>query len=135
MEIYERVALVRKDLKLSRREFGEKIGVSESVIVNIEMNRLSRPDQKRPLYNLICSTFNVDPYWLETGEGPMFLERDEYDELLEFAMEINTNRDLEWVKELVLSVKRLSPEQRAEVSAFVQGLAGMIAEKTKKEEE
>lgn len=128
MEIYERIAVIRKKLKLSRREFGEKIGVSESVIVNIEMNRLSRPDQKKPLYNLICSTFNVDPYWLKTGEGEMFLKKDDYDELMDFASEIETSRDLEWVKQLVLTIKRLTPEQRAEVARFVTGLAEMISQ-------
>ena len=131
-EINERITLVRKTLKLSQTAFGEAVGVSRDVVNNIDNLRVPA---KPLLIQQICKTYNVDPYWLETGEGPMFLERDEYDELLEFAMEINTDRDLEWVKELVLSVKRLSPEQRAEVSAFVHGLAGMIAEKTKKEEE
>ena len=135
MEIYDRIAYVRKQLKLSRREFGAKIGVSESVIVNIEMNRLSRPEQKKPLYNLICSTFNVDPYWLETGEGDMFLPMDTEAELMEFAQEINQIRDLEWVKQLVLTVKRLSPEQRAEVSKFVSGLAAVISQNTEKEQD
>ena len=35
-----------KNLKMSRRVFGEKLGVSESVIVNIEYDRLKRPEQK-----------------------------------------------------------------------------------------
>ena len=72
MEIYERVQQIRKNLGFSRREFGEKLGVTESVIVNIEFNRLKRPDQKEPVYKLICEKFNVNENWLRTGEGEMF---------------------------------------------------------------
>lgn len=72
MEIYERIAFLRKEkLHMSRREFGEKLGVSESVIVNIEYNRLQRPDQKEPLYKLICKEFGISYLWLTEGIGPM----------------------------------------------------------------
>ena len=46
LNIGERIEILRKDLSMSRRVFGEKLGVSESVIVNIEYDRLKRPDQK-----------------------------------------------------------------------------------------
>ena len=39
MEIHERIQHVRKSLDLSRRAFGEKLGVSGDVINNIENNR------------------------------------------------------------------------------------------------
>lgn len=75
MEIYERIALLRKEeLHMSRREFGERLGVSESVIVNIEYNRLQRPDQKEPLYKLICKEFNISYIWLTEGIEPMHSE-------------------------------------------------------------
>lgn len=69
MEIHERIQTLRKTLGLSRRAFGEKIGVTESVIVNIEFNRLKKPEQKEPIYILICKEFNVNEMWLRTGEG------------------------------------------------------------------
>lgn len=72
MEIYERISYLRKkQLNMSRREFGEKLGVSESVIVNIEYNRLQRPDQKEPLYKLICKEFGISYLWLTEGIEPM----------------------------------------------------------------
>ena len=73
MDIYERIALLRKkELHISRREFGEQLGVSESVIVNIEYNRLQRPDQKEPLYKLICKEFGISYLWLTKGIEPMY---------------------------------------------------------------
>lgn len=77
MEIYERIIFLRKEhLHMSRREFGEKLGVTESVIVNIEYNRLQRPDQKEPLYKLICKEFNINYTWLTKGIEPMYEETD-----------------------------------------------------------
>lgn len=82
MEIYERIRHLRKDiLNLNQTEFGEKLGVSRSVIKNIELNVLARPDQKEPLYKLICKEFNVRYEWLVNGDGDPFLEdlpEDEY---------------------------------------------------------
>lgn len=72
LEIYERIIKLRKEnLHLSRREFGERLGVAESVIVNIEYNRLKKPEQKEPLYRLICKEFKISYKWLTEGIEPM----------------------------------------------------------------
>lgn len=84
MEIYERIIKLRKEyLHLSRREFGEQLGVSESVIVNIEYNRLKKPEQKEPLYQLICAKFDINEEWLRYGTLPMkkAFDTDEYSEV------------------------------------------------------
>lgn len=86
MEIYERIRLLRKEyLKLSQEKFGEILGVNRSNINNIEGNRLVKPEQKEPLYKLICKEFNVRYEWLMTGEGEMFNETQEefFDKLAE----------------------------------------------------
>ena len=73
MEIYERVRELRKKhLKLSQTDFGEKIGVSRSVINNIELNTLAKPEKKVSLMKLICKEFNVNEDWLLNGNGEMF---------------------------------------------------------------
>ena len=45
MEIHERIRFVRDDKNLSRKAFGEILGVSGDVINNIESNRLKKPEQ------------------------------------------------------------------------------------------
>lgn len=110
MEIYERISLIRKSMKLSRREFGEKLGVSESVIVNIEMNRLSRPEQKKPLYNLICTKYNVDPYWLETGEGEMFLPKSKDDAIMEFMESVMADEEESFRRRFVEMLSNLDDD-------------------------
>lgn len=82
MEIHDRIKELRKNtLDLTQTEFGERLGVSRSVINNIEGDRLKRPDQKEPLYKLICKEFHVNYNWLVDGEGEPFCEdliEDEY---------------------------------------------------------
>ncbi|CDD36288.1 xRE family Transcriptional regulator [Roseburia sp. CAG:309] len=79
METYERIRELRKNhLHLSQTEFGERLGVSRSSINNIERNALAKPEQKMPLYKLICSTFNVREEWLLDGIEPMYIEPDSF---------------------------------------------------------
>lgn len=67
--INERVKQLRKTLDLNQTEFGEKLGVSRSVIVNLE---LSKVNPKELFLNHLCSVFNVNIDWLFSGEGEMF---------------------------------------------------------------
>lgn len=64
-----RIKVLRETLKLSQREFGEKLGVSRDVISNIEYNRVP---PKELLLRHICELYHVNQHWLETGEGEMF---------------------------------------------------------------
>ena len=88
MEIYERIKELRKNhLKMSQTAFGERLGVSRSVINNIELNALAKPDQKLSLYKLICSEFNVSEDWLLHGVGDMYAnKKTEYSSLIDQIM-------------------------------------------------
>lgn len=75
MEMHERIKELRKEyLHLSQTEFGERLGVSRSVINNIERNALARPDQKLSLIKLMCSVFDVNEEWIVNGTEPMFVK-------------------------------------------------------------
>ena len=72
-------------MKLSQREFGEKIGVSRDVISNIEYGRV----QPKPLLiKHICDLYSVNEKWLMTGEGEMFNEKMRLDKRVEEAVSI-----------------------------------------------
>lgn len=83
--IEARVRELRKTLKLTQAEFGKRLSVSVDVITNIENGRLARPEQKEPLYKLMCKEFNVNYEWLTMGKGEMFNESQEdfFDKLAE----------------------------------------------------
>jgi transcriptional regulator with XRE-family HTH domain len=69
MTANERLALARKTLKLTQREFAEKISVATGFIALMEIGE--RKVNPR-IMKLVSSIFNVNLQWLETGEGEMF---------------------------------------------------------------
>lgn len=109
MEMHERIRELRKSLKLSQAAFGEKLGVSRSVISNIELNVLARPEQKLSLIKLMCKEFSVNEDWLLFGNEPVFVEPDTFS-LDNFVKQHGaTEIDLQIVK----TYFELPPEVRA----------------------
>lgn len=65
----ERLKEIRKEVGLNQTEFAERIGMKQSNLSAIELNK--KPVLDRTI-KLICSEFNVSEHWLRTGEGEMF---------------------------------------------------------------
>lgn len=80
-----RIKEVRKTLRLSQREFGEKLGVSRDVINNLEVGRV---EPKDVLVKHICDIYSVNETWLRTGEGTMFNLKEDNIPKLEEAVRI-----------------------------------------------
>ena len=72
-----RMRELRKSLKLTQQEFGNKIGLSKASIGNIENGIINLTDRN---VSLICSTYNVNENWLRNGEGEMFNSMSEDEE-------------------------------------------------------
>ncbi len=66
----ERIRELRKTLKMTMEQFGEKIGVTKSTISNIENGNRNATEH---MVKSICREFNVDYIWLTTGGGEMFV--------------------------------------------------------------
>ena len=113
----ERIKSLRKTLKLSQPAFGEKLGVKRDVIANIELERVPAKDL---MIKMICKTFNVNPLWLENGEGEMFLEVP--DTILDdLAIEFDLSPT---EKNIVTNYLKMSPEDRRKVSDLLRKLLG-----------
>ena len=122
LNIGERIEILRKDLSMSRRVFGERLGVSESVIVNIEYDRLKRPDQKESLYKLICKEFNVNEEWLRTGNGEMFIQLTRDQLITDFAADLIMENDT-FKKRLVEALAKLDESEWAVLEKIAKELA------------
>jgi len=125
LEIYERIKELRKQhLKLSQERFGEMLGVNRDVINNIERNRLAKPEQKEPLYRLICETFHVNYSWLTSGIGEMFVVTNQT-----FLERLSTEYGLsDTAKSIIECYLNLNDEQRSIVDDFVKSVAESIVE-------
>lgn len=126
MEIHERIRELRKNhLKLSQEAFGELLGVSRSVIKNIELNTLARPDQKLSLLRLMCKEFNVNENWILHGTEPMFVQPDTFS-LDQFAKERGMNhQDLQILK---LYFEWDSQKRHEAIDYFLNGLNRLSAD-------
>lgn len=124
MEIHERVRELRKNfLHMSQKEFGERLGVSRSVINNIELNALARPDQKLSLIKLMCKEFSVSEEWLLNGTGPMLLQ-DNTSILHRMASEYRLS---ERECAVVSAFLELEPQDRAGVMRYIDSIVDKLS--------
>ena len=120
MELYERIKYLRKtELKLTQKEFAEKLGVSRSVISNIEYNVLAQPDRQEPIYRLICSTFNVNYTWLKNGDGDIFI-KSPTSFIDELAQKYNID---DFLKRVITAYMDLSENDRQTVRRYIENIA------------
>jgi transcriptional regulator with XRE-family HTH domain len=69
MSVNRRIKEVRCALQLSQIQFSRIISLSGGYLAGVEIGK--RRVNSR-LIKLICSSFNINEKWLETGEGEMF---------------------------------------------------------------
>ena len=76
----ERIKEIRKSVGLSQKEFGVRIGVSDTAVSKIE--RGERNPSEQTILS-ICREFNINYAWLKDGIGDMFLNtsKDLFDQL------------------------------------------------------
>ena len=111
----ERLKELRKQLKLSQKDFGNKLGVGDTAISKIEKgeNKLS--------YRMalsICSIFNVNIDWLLEGKGDIFVSLPNllFDQISE-KYELD-----DFDRKLLRSYMELSPEERKTVKKIFNSL-------------
>lgn len=110
--ISERFKQLRGELGKSQTEFGAGIGVSRSVINNIERGVTEPSDI---FLNHLCVVYNVNRAWLETGEGDMFAPVSEQDETAKLIESIS---DSPAMRSLLATWAQLSDENKAVFKRF-----------------
>ena len=81
-ELKDRTKCLRNSLKLSQTEFGESLGAGIGAIKNLEAGITAL---KPAMADLICRLYNVDPIWLETGQGEMFRKLSRQEQIAAFV--------------------------------------------------
>lgn len=80
-----RIAQIRKSQKINQDEFARRLGLTKNFISLIETG--GRSPSERTILD-ICREFNVNEYWLRTGEGEMFLVKSRKEEMAEFMAKL-----------------------------------------------
>lgn len=109
----DRIKKIRKEVKLTQVQFGEKIGVKGNTVTNYESGLRTPTDA---VIKSICREFNVDENWLRTGEGEMFLPVLEEDEMALYVSELledeGDNPLYTIIKEVMHTYSELSPKSQ-----------------------
>ena len=110
-----RIKQLREEyLKLSQDAFGDILGVSQRTVSTFENDAKKLTDRN---FNAICEKFNVNPKWLETGEGEMFLNPPTLDKL---AVEYDLTTD---EVALIKSFIQLPADDRKIIIQLMQNFA------------
>lgn len=64
----DRIRILRKSLGFTLKKFGERLGISEGAVSNIEKGNRNVTEQ---MIKSICREFSINENWLRTGEGAM----------------------------------------------------------------
>lgn len=78
----DRIKQIRKAEHLTQQEFADRIGASRGSIASYEIGTRTPLDS---VITLIARTFNVNETWLRTGEGQMFREVSNEEQIAAFV--------------------------------------------------
>lgn len=115
----ERIKEVRKSFGLTQDKFGERVGVKKSAISQIENGSNSVTDQLRLA---VCREFSVNEDWLRTGEGSMFVEPDEDEEISRFMGDILSGQP-DFRRRLISVLARMTPAEWALLEEKIRELS------------
>ena len=104
----DRFKELRKCLNLTQEEFAGKIGLSRNFIAQVETG--VRTPSDRTLSD-ICRVFNVDPYWLDTGEGEMFRTESVDTELARLVGELMADKPGSFRQRVVAALLRCTDDE------------------------
>lgn len=130
--INERFKKLRKTCGMTQEDWAKILGLSRSGVTDIEAGRRNVTAQHMiMLSNWKEKRVNIE--WLKTGEGDMFLELPEEDEVATYVSELleddGTNPLYGLIKEIMHTYSQLSPKSQAVLCEFSEKLAKNLKEK------
>lgn len=116
----ERIRFLRNQLGLSQSEFGARIHVSQNYIWMIEKG--SREPSDRTISD-ICREFGVSLAWLQDGEGEMYVQRSQNEQLALMVADLMAESDDSFRKRFVSAFLAFPPDKLAVLEEFIDSLA------------
>lgn len=115
----ERIKQIRKSKGMTLADFGKIIGIQSSGVSKMEKGVTSVTNQT---INTIVREFGVNEQWLRYGEGEMFPEKTEAEELASLVPKI-IKSDNPFVIKTLTEMCKLSPECWDEIEKMIRKIA------------
>lgn len=114
----DRIKALRIELGLNQTEFGARLGIKQTTVAGYE-NGTRLPGDA--MIVSICREFNVSENWLRTGQGEMFVQMDEDQELDYILGQISASTD-DTIKRIIRAYWRLDENEKAAIRKLIDGL-------------
>ena len=126
----DRIRALRKALDMTQKEFAEKIGLKRNSVASYEIGKNYPMDT---VIKSICREFNVNEDWLRTGEGEMFIQLPEEDEVAAYVSDIleddGENPLYLIIKEIMHTYNEVSPKSQEILCDFSKRLLDNLNQK------
>lgn len=106
--IGKRVKEIRTALNLTQEGLSQRIGLKRNSIALIESGKRNISDQA---ILSICREFNVNESWLRSGEGSMFIELTDEEEIAELVGKILYKESDDFRKRLIYVLAKLDDNE------------------------
>lgn len=117
--INDRIALLIKDLGITRSSFADRIRVSRPFVSEL-CSGVKQPSD-RTIAD-IAREFGVSLAWLEDGEGEMYVKRSANEELGLLVANIMSDADDSFRKRFITLLMALPPESWGKIERFIDEL-------------
>lgn len=114
-----RIALLIKDLGITRSSFADRIRVSRPFVSEL-CSGVKQPSD-RTIAD-IAREFGVSLAWLEDGEGEMYVKRSANEELALLVSNIMSDADDSFRKRFITLLMALPPEDWGKIERFIDEL-------------
>lgn len=118
--MHKRIRELRENLNLSQTAFAARVGMTRSVISNIELGLVEIPEYR---ISAIVKEFNVNRKWLETGEGDMFLPQSDHAIVDQWMREYNGSPVF---RALMTTYLQLSEPRRRLLGELIEEFASAV---------
>lgn len=117
--INDRIALLIKDLGITRSSFADRIRVSRPFVSEL-CSGVKQPSD-RTIAD-IAREFGVSLAWLQCGEGEMYVKRSANEELALLVSNIMSDADDSFRKRFITLLMALPPEDWGKIERFIDEL-------------
>ena len=128
-DLGNRIRQVRKLNNLSMDSFGEKVGISKVSVSRIEAG-INNPSAQTVM--LICKEFGLNEEWLKTGEGEMYCEVSQEEEIAQIVNTLLAEKPKSFRMKLVHYISQMTDE---ELEYFHEFLIELTSEEEDEETE
>ncbi len=116
----DRIKKLRESFGLTQKDFAKKISVGRSTIAQYETGRNIPADS---VIANICREFCINEEWLVSGNGDMFIDTSDDEELAALLGELMRERPESFKRRFISAILKMPPEKLMVLQEIVDVMA------------